>query len=94
MTCFCRTSFLSELILVLANLVRNYSPHLLPNTRSAPPTAELRKILGMAAQDMLELLLRRRRTRRRVSESKVTQKGQDKALSEVRIRSISVYVRF
>ncbi|KII87677.1 hypothetical protein PLICRDRAFT_54749 [Plicaturopsis crispa FD-325 SS-3] len=49
--------------LIVANLVRNYSPHLSPNTRSAPSTAELRKILGFAANDMLELFLRKSRTR-------------------------------
>ncbi|KAL0068079.1 hypothetical protein AAF712_004739 [Marasmius tenuissimus] len=50
----------------MANLVRNYSPHLSPNTRSAPPTAELRKILGMAAQEMLESFLKKCRRRRKV----------------------------
>ncbi|KAF8918725.1 hypothetical protein CPB85DRAFT_1373750 [Mucidula mucida] len=52
--------------LIVANLVRNYSPHLSPNTRSAPPTAELRKILGMAAQEMLEKFLKKCRTRRKL----------------------------
>ncbi|KAJ7063354.1 hypothetical protein C8F01DRAFT_984930 [Mycena amicta] len=52
--------------IIAANLVRNYSPYLKPNTQSAPPTAELRKILGMAAVDMLEVFLRRCRTRRAV----------------------------
>ncbi|KAJ7774542.1 hypothetical protein DFH07DRAFT_952255 [Mycena maculata] len=50
--------------IIVANLVRNYSPHLKPNTQTAPPTAELRKILGMAAVDMLEIFLRKCRTRR------------------------------
>ncbi|KAF5369852.1 hypothetical protein D9758_001393 [Tetrapyrgos nigripes] len=48
------------------DIIRNYSPHL--DTRSAPPTAELRKILGEAAQDMLEQFLRKCRTRRRMDE--------------------------
>lgn len=43
----------------MANLVRNYSPFLAPTTRSAPPTAELRRILGRAAHDMLEEFLRK-----------------------------------
>lgn len=43
------------------NLVRNYSPHLSPNTRSAPPTVELRKILVMAAKEMLENFLKKYR---------------------------------
>jgi vacuolar protein sorting-associated protein 3 len=38
-----------------------------PNTQSAPPTAELRKILGMAAQEMLIVFLKKSRTRRSVA---------------------------
>ncbi|KAJ7343434.1 hypothetical protein DFH08DRAFT_937969 [Mycena albidolilacea] len=52
--------------IIVANLVRNYSPYLKPNTQTAPPTAELRKILGMAAVDMLELFLKKCRTRRNI----------------------------
>ncbi|KAF7363500.1 hypothetical protein MSAN_01006200 [Mycena sanguinolenta] len=52
--------------IIVANLVRNYSPYLKPNTQTAPPTAELRRILGMAAVDMLEIFLRKCRTRRDV----------------------------
>ncbi|KAJ6547615.1 hypothetical protein B0H19DRAFT_1075416 [Mycena capillaripes] len=52
--------------IIVANLVRNYSPYLKPNTQTAPPTAELRRILGMAAVDMLELFLRKCRTRRNI----------------------------
>ena len=44
---------------VAQNLVRNYSPHLSPNTREAPPTVELRNILSMTARDMLESYLRK-----------------------------------
>ena len=54
----------------MSNLVRNYSPHLSPNTQSAPPTAELRKILGMAAQEMLIVFLKKSRTRRSVARGK------------------------
>ena len=43
----------------MANLVLNYSPYLAPTTRSAPPTAELRRIFGRAAHDMLEEFLRK-----------------------------------
>ncbi|TDL25106.1 hypothetical protein BD410DRAFT_819897 [Rickenella mellea] len=50
--------------IVVDNLVRNYSPHLKPDTRSAPPTAELRRILTSAARDMLKAYLRKCRTRR------------------------------
>jgi len=49
------------------DIIRNYSPHLAPNTLSSPPTAELRKILGIAAQEMLIVFLRKSRTRRRVA---------------------------
>jgi len=48
----------------VGNLVRNYSPHL--NTRSAPPTTELRKVLGMAGKEMLEKFLRKWRKKREV----------------------------
>ena len=51
----------------MSNLVRNYSPHLSPNTQSAPSTAELRKILGIAAQEMLIVFLKKSRTRRSVA---------------------------
>ena len=51
----------------MSNLVRNYSPHLAPNTQSASPTAELRNILGMAAQEMLIVFLKKSRTRRSVA---------------------------
>jgi hypothetical protein len=51
-----------ELIPVVTNLVRNYSPHLAPDTRSAPPTVELRNILGVAANEMLEEFLTKWRT--------------------------------
>ncbi|KDQ52181.1 hypothetical protein JAAARDRAFT_40532 [Jaapia argillacea MUCL 33604] len=43
--------------IIVQNLVRNYSPHLKPNTREAPPTVELKKILVSEAQTMLETLL-------------------------------------
>ncbi|KAH9962835.1 hypothetical protein BC827DRAFT_1129633 [Russula dissimulans] len=45
--------------IIVANLVLNYSPFLAPTTRSAPPTAELRRLLGVAAHDMLEEFLRK-----------------------------------
>ena len=44
---------------VAHNLVRNYSPHLEPNTREAPAAVELRNILSMTARDMLESYLRK-----------------------------------
>ena len=44
---------------VAQNLVMNYSPHLEPNTREAPPAVELRNILSMTARDMLESYLRK-----------------------------------
>ncbi|KAH9018541.1 hypothetical protein EDB85DRAFT_2154432 [Lactarius pseudohatsudake] len=45
--------------LIVANIVWNYSPFLAPTTRSAPPTAKLRRALGIAAHDMLEEFLRK-----------------------------------
>ncbi|PPQ74920.1 hypothetical protein CVT26_011356 [Gymnopilus dilepis] len=52
--------------IIVSNLVRNYSPHLAPDTRTAPPTAELRKVLGTAAREMLLNFLKKSRTRRSV----------------------------
>ncbi|KAI0754157.1 hypothetical protein C8Q80DRAFT_1216335 [Daedaleopsis nitida] len=45
--------------IIAQNLVRNYSPHLSPNTREAPPAVELRNVLSMTARDMLESYLRK-----------------------------------
>ncbi|PFH45293.1 hypothetical protein AMATHDRAFT_82908 [Amanita thiersii Skay4041] len=50
--------------IIAANLVLNYSPHLAPNTRTSPPAVELRNILVMAAEEMLESFLRRWRAAR------------------------------
>ncbi|KAL5523259.1 hypothetical protein ACEPAF_1526 [Sanghuangporus sanghuang] len=50
--------------IVVANLVKNYAPHIEPDVESAPPTAELRRILNMTARDMLASYLRKYRTRR------------------------------
>jgi len=49
------------------NLVRNYSPHLSPNVRSAKPTAELRNILLAEAKEKLDGFLRRWRSRKRAA---------------------------
>ncbi|KAG2008787.1 hypothetical protein CC2G_014181 [Coprinopsis cinerea AmutBmut pab1-1] len=46
------------------DIIRNYSPHLSPNTQSAPTTAELRKILQERALEMLETFLKKERRRR------------------------------
>ncbi|EPQ52360.1 hypothetical protein GLOTRDRAFT_140707 [Gloeophyllum trabeum ATCC 11539] len=43
--------------IIAQNLVRNYSPHLKPNTREARPTAELREILKDEARRMLHNVL-------------------------------------
>ncbi|KIJ36750.1 hypothetical protein M422DRAFT_178931 [Sphaerobolus stellatus SS14] len=45
--------------IIVTNLVKNYTPHLRPNTRSAPPTSELRKLLQVSARDMLREYLRK-----------------------------------
>ncbi|TEB34039.1 hypothetical protein FA13DRAFT_1626310 [Coprinellus micaceus] len=50
--------------IIASNLVRNYSPHLAPNTRSAPSTNELRRILEERASEMLETFLKKERRRR------------------------------
>jgi vacuolar protein sorting-associated protein 3 len=70
---------------VVFNLVRNYSPHLKPDTGSAPPTAELRKILQERALEMLEKFLKKERRRRMAldldkeePESTASSKGKEK----------------
>ena len=52
------------LMAVMADLVKNYAPHLKPNVSDAPPTAELRRLLCTAAEDMLTSYLKKWRTRR------------------------------
>ncbi|KAG5716916.1 Transforming growth factor-beta receptor-associated protein 1 [Termitomyces sp. T112] len=47
------------------DIVRNYSPHISPNTRTAPLTAELRKILVAEANERLESFLTSWRERRK-----------------------------
>ncbi|KAH6918190.1 hypothetical protein BKA70DRAFT_1456594 [Coprinopsis sp. MPI-PUGE-AT-0042] len=71
--------------IVVSNLVRNYSPHLRPDTGSAPPTAELRKILQERALEMLETFLKKERRRRMAldldkdgPESAASSKGKEK----------------
>ncbi|KZT07025.1 uncharacterized protein LAESUDRAFT_652182 [Laetiporus sulphureus 93-53] len=44
--------------IIAANLVLNYSPHLPPNTRTAPEAVELLNALKAAARHMLEVYLR------------------------------------
>ncbi|KAI0690804.1 hypothetical protein BC835DRAFT_1362969 [Cytidiella melzeri] len=51
--------------IISINLVRNYSPHLAPNTSTAPATVELRNVLKIAATEMLKVFLRKWRTKRR-----------------------------
>lgn len=51
----------------MTNLVRNYSPHLSPNVRSAQPTAELRNILLAEAKEKLDGFLRRWRNRKKTT---------------------------
>ncbi|KAG6861142.1 hypothetical protein C0995_003410 [Termitomyces sp. Mi166 len=61
--------------IVVTNLVRNYSPHISPNTRTAPPTAELRKILVADANEKLESFLTRWRERRKAQGGNSTAAG-------------------
>ncbi|KZT37480.1 hypothetical protein SISSUDRAFT_1062828 [Sistotremastrum suecicum HHB10207 ss-3] len=51
----------------IADLVRNYSPHLEPNTRTAHPTVELRKVLNSQAREMLLEYLSKWRVQRRAN---------------------------
>ncbi|EEB93051.1 hypothetical protein MPER_08348, partial [Moniliophthora perniciosa FA553] len=76
------------------DIIRNYSPHLPPNTRSAPPTAELRKILGMAAQEMLESFLRKCRTRRKVDDQARTNPRWQPTYSAVDTILVKLFAQF
>ncbi|KZT66233.1 hypothetical protein DAEQUDRAFT_752201 [Daedalea quercina L-15889] len=62
--------------IIAANLVLNYSPHLSPNTREAPPAVELKEMLRMTARDMLEVYLRKWRTKLKMEDSKRAQSSQ------------------
>lgn len=46
----------------------NYSPHLAPNTSTAPVAVELRDVLKIAATEMLKVFLRKWRAKRRDKE--------------------------
>ncbi|SCZ87760.1 BZ3500_MvSof-1268-A1-R1_Chr2-3g05228 [Microbotryum saponariae] len=50
---------------VMANLEKNYAPHLKPDVETAPPTMELRATLTMTARDCLLSYLQTWRTTRR-----------------------------
>jgi hypothetical protein len=50
---------------VMANLTRNYSPHLKPDVETAPPTMELRAMLGTTARDCLSSYLTKWRRARK-----------------------------
>ncbi|TFY60724.1 hypothetical protein EVJ58_g4965 [Rhodofomes roseus] len=55
------------------DIILNYSPHLSPNTREAPPAVELREMLKMTARDMLEAYLRKWRTKLKMEDPKRVQ---------------------
>ncbi|THH03162.1 hypothetical protein EW145_g6477 [Phellinidium pouzarii] len=69
------TSSIDEL--VVANLVKNYAPHIKPDIESAPSTAELRRILCATARDMLTSYLRKYRTRRLLGRAGLQQSQSD-----------------
>jgi vacuolar protein sorting-associated protein 3 len=71
----------------VTNLVKNYTPHLQPNTRSAPPTSELRKLLVVSARDMLREYLRKWK-------NKVLYSGEPavKETSQVRLQRVCIEV--
>ncbi|KAI0337403.1 hypothetical protein BDW22DRAFT_1409963 [Trametopsis cervina] len=62
--------------IISINLVRNYSPHLAPNTSTAPVAVELRDVLRIAATEMLKVFLRKWRISHRES---VKQQEREKA---------------
>ncbi|ORY74073.1 hypothetical protein BCR35DRAFT_293491 [Leucosporidium creatinivorum] len=50
---------------IMANLTRNYSPHLKPDVETAPPTMELRAMLGTTARDCVSSYLTKWRRARK-----------------------------
>ena len=48
----------------MGNIVKNYSPYMVPDTQTAPSTAELNRILQTTAYDMLESFLTQYQTNR------------------------------
>ncbi|KAF4618694.1 hypothetical protein D9613_009798 [Agrocybe pediades] len=76
------------------DIIRNYSPHLAPSTLSAPPTAELRKILGMAAKEMLLSFLKKNRTRRSLSKGKGVQRTGDPVDIAIDTVLVKLYAEF
>ncbi|KAH9057206.1 hypothetical protein EDB87DRAFT_1578953 [Lactarius vividus] len=76
-----------EVFAVVANIVWNYSPFLAPTTRSAPPTAKLRRALGVAAHDMLEEFLRKWRRVRSDSSTPAVRAIIDTVLAKLFARS-------
>lgn len=50
---------------MMANLNRNYSPHLLPSVEDAPSAKELRNMLGTTATDCLVSYLQKWRLKRK-----------------------------
>lgn len=65
------------------DLIWNYSPFLAPTTRSAPPAAKLRRVLGIAAHDMLEEFLRKWRRVRSESSTPVVRAIVDTVLAKL-----------
>ncbi|KIP07261.1 hypothetical protein PHLGIDRAFT_118311, partial [Phlebiopsis gigantea 11061_1 CR5-6] len=55
------------------DIIRNYSPHLAPNTATAPAAVELRAVLALAAHDMLRAFLRKWRGARREGAARANQ---------------------
>jgi hypothetical protein len=88
-------------MLVVANLVRNYSPHLGPDTKTAPPMVELRKVLVMAAEEMLESFLKRWRMKKKFEkgmvkggEEKIKGKGKGRVVDPCFSVRVFVFVRY
>jgi hypothetical protein len=72
----------------MANLVKNYSPHIKPDVEKASATSELNTALLERARDMLDVFLRTWR-RERMEERHRT--GQAHPLGPVRLEEISLF---
>jgi vacuolar protein sorting-associated protein 3 len=65
----------------MANLIKNYSPHIKPDVEKASATSELHTVLSERARDMLEVFLRTWRRERTENRHRT---DHDRALGSVR----------
>lgn len=89
---FCRGQIeleIDNVVIVLASLTRNYSPHLMPDIESATATSQLRVVLSTTARDCVRVYLSKWRILRR--EGKISVPGDSRKVDMVRLNRLRVY---